>query len=257
MVDTEHEAQPASLHSRGVEQLLERLREKGVAAGRAEAQRIVDEAQRRADWMLEQAQEEARSVLEEAEKEAAFAREAGREALALAARDTLLKLKEQLVTQFSESFRRSVNNTLARKELLAELVLEIAGRAPRAEKPSTVYLCAEPEAEPSADSAKLRREPLLTLLTTELQGLLREGIELKTQAGKHTGVKLTLHDKAVSVDLTDGVIAEILLSYLQPRFRALLEGVELEGVKLEERDKDSAAPAPAPETPPTPGAEPQ
>ena len=233
----EQDLERSTLHSHGVEQLLETLREKGVAAGRSEAQRIVAEAQQRADWILEQAQEEARGIIGQAEKDAAFAREAGREALALAARDTLLKLKEQLVTQFSESFRRSVGNTVAQKELLAELVLEIAGRAPRAEGHCTVYLSTAAVPEPGDGNARLRREPLLELLTTELQALLREGVELKAETGGHSGVKLVLHDKAVSVDLTDGVIADILLSYLQPRFRALLEGVELEATG----SKDSGA----------------
>ena len=64
---------PAPPVSHGVERLIERLRDEGVAEGRAGARKIIEEAEARAHWLLQQAEEEAelirRSALEAAERE--------------------------------------------------------------------------------------------------------------------------------------------------------------------------------------------
>jgi V/A-type H+-transporting ATPase subunit E len=46
----------------GVEALLNRLREEGVASGQARAEKIVAEAERRAKWLVDQAQQESESL---------------------------------------------------------------------------------------------------------------------------------------------------------------------------------------------------
>ncbi|WP_286019002.1 hypothetical protein, partial [Candidatus Venteria ishoeyi] len=52
--------------SSGVEELLQRLRDEGVANGRAQAERIVQDAEARAAWILEQAKDEAERMRREA-----------------------------------------------------------------------------------------------------------------------------------------------------------------------------------------------
>jgi V/A-type H+-transporting ATPase subunit E len=39
------------------------------------------------------------------------------------------------------------------------------------------------------------------------------------------GIRIVLKDDGLVVDLTDAAVAEVILRHLQPRFRALLEGV--------------------------------
>jgi V/A-type H+-transporting ATPase subunit E len=57
----------------------------------------------------------------------------------------------------------------------------------------------------------------------ELNVLLREGITLDTHDGK--GIRIRTSGEDTEIDLSDRALAELLLRHLQPRFRAILEGV--------------------------------
>ena len=70
--------------SRGVQELIDQIREKGVNAGEEEGTRIVQDAEQRAQWIVEQAKEQADEVRAKAEQDAGFTRSAGNESLELA-----------------------------------------------------------------------------------------------------------------------------------------------------------------------------
>ncbi|RZV50225.1 MAG: ATPase, partial [Pseudomonadales bacterium] len=55
--------------SRGIQELITLLKDKGVKAGKDEGVKIINDAEKRADWLLKQAQEEARKVISEANQE--------------------------------------------------------------------------------------------------------------------------------------------------------------------------------------------
>jgi V/A-type H+-transporting ATPase subunit E len=55
--------------------------------------------------------------------------------------------------------------------------------------------------------------------------MLREGVNFSRAEDGSEGIRLALLDRGVSIDLTDKAVADLLLVHLQPRFRALLEGV--------------------------------
>jgi len=76
--------------SSGVEALIQRLRDEGVESGRAQAEKIVADAETRAGWILKQAEEDAGRLRKQAREEAERLERSGREALNAAARDALL-----------------------------------------------------------------------------------------------------------------------------------------------------------------------
>jgi V/A-type H+-transporting ATPase subunit E len=57
------------------------------------------------------------------------------------------------------------------------------------------------------------------------RGLLREGVNLSVAADNTAGLRVRLVDREVVLDLTEAAVANAILEHLQPRFRALLEGV--------------------------------
>lgn len=75
--------------SSGVDALIAKLREQGVAAGRGEGDKIVAEARAKGKQIVDKAQEEAKSHLEASRKEAAALQAAGEEAIRTAMRDTI------------------------------------------------------------------------------------------------------------------------------------------------------------------------
>ena len=218
--------------SSGVDELIAKLREEGVAAGRAEAERIVADARAEAAQILDKASGEARSRLETARREADAYRAAGEEALKTAVRDTVLTMKADLMERFSTDVKRLVSQQIGDPEILQKMVLEIAGRArDRADiEDDDALEVVLPEAVIGLEDLRNNPEELgqgrLTKLVLGLTGeMLRKGVTFSASEDAAAGVRVKVEDKSVTLDLTDEAVAALLLQHLQPRFRAVLEGI--------------------------------
>ena len=218
--------------SSGVDELIAKLREEGVAAGRAEAERIVADARAEAAQLLDKASGEARSRLETARREADAYRAAGEEALKTAVRDTVLTMKADLMERFSTDVKRLVSQQIGDPEILQKMVLEIAGRArDRADiEDDDALEVVLPEAVIGLEDLRNNPEELgqgrLTKLVLGLTGeMLRKGVTFSASEDAAAGIRVKVEDKSVTLDLTDEAVAALLLQHLQPRFRAVLEGI--------------------------------
>jgi V/A-type H+/Na+-transporting ATPase subunit E len=216
----------------GVDVLVARLREDGVAAGRAEAEKLVHEAETRARAILEKAEAEARSKVDTARREAEAHRRAGEDALKAAARDTVLELKERLSQRFAEDVAKTVAGAMKDDDLIRRMILAVTARSREdagidAAGDIEVLL---PRSAVGIDD--LRRSPeslkegsLSHFAAAVAADMLREGVRFGRAGDEAEGIRLSLADEGVSIDLTDRAVAEAILVHLQPRFRALLEGV--------------------------------
>lgn len=226
MAQDSNAAQVAS----GVQTLIERLREEGVSEGRRRAERIVAEAEARAAWILEQANAEAQQLLNHAKMDASNLERSSREALHIAARDAVLQLKTTLVQRFQREVRRVVGEELERRELLQRLIVELAGQARETAAGAERVEMLLPAGVQSWEELQRRPDELekgaLTHVVRLIAGeALREGITFVAGNEQQKGISLRLVDEGVTIDLTDKAVAELLLAHLQPRFRALLEGI--------------------------------
>ncbi len=217
--------------SGGVEALIDRLREEGVAAGRAEADRIVKDAEERAARLLADAEREARETVEAARKEADAYRAAGEAALKAAMRDAVLTMKGELMERFSENVRRFVGRDLADAELLKTLVLEVAGRVrPLVEAADGRVEVILPEKaagleELRANPEELQEGRLTSLVLGLTREMLKEGVTIAVTEEVPSGIRVKIVDEGVELDVSEEAVAALLLKHLQPRFRAILEGV--------------------------------
>jgi len=57
------------------------------------------------------------------------------------------------------------------------------------------------------------------------QSMLRDGVTFGFAKDQTGGLKIKLVDREIELDLSDQAVADAILVHLQPRFRALLEGV--------------------------------
>lgn len=216
--------------SSGVEQLLQRLRDEGVAAGRSQAERIVQDAEHRAAWILSQAEEEAQRMRRDAHKEAEHFKRAGQEALKVAMRDAVLSLKSDLEKRFAREVHRLVGGETRKRELLDKLILEVAGQAREQVAGAAHVEVLLPPDVVGLEDLRHSPEELESGALTEFvrylsQSIAREGFTFKINEEGEGGIRVYLQDQSLSIDLTDKAVAELLLRHLQPRFRALLDGV--------------------------------
>ena len=55
--------------------------------------------------------------------------------------------------------------------------------------------------------------------------MLREGVTFAASDDVKAGVRIYMSEGGITIDLTDEAVAALLLHHLQPRFRAVLEGI--------------------------------
>jgi V/A-type H+-transporting ATPase subunit E len=223
---------PSEMASSGVEALIERLRDQGVESGRAEARRIEAEARKRAADIERSAEEKARQILEEAVSKADALKNGGKEALRVAMRDTVLALRTELVETISDNVRRLITTEMDKEDFLRQLIRDVAaegrGRAgvDCGEKVKVIL------PQKLVGLEDLRHDPLrlheggMTHFVLNVAGdVLKDGISIgiSEEEDQH-GIRLYLEEKQVYIDLTDKAVSDLLLTHLQPRFRAVLEG---------------------------------
>ncbi len=218
--------------SYGVEALIKRLRDEGVEEGKTQAEQLVQEACQKSAAIKEQARQEAKEIVENARKEAEALKAAGRDALELAARDAHLKLRELVMDRFSDEVRHLVGKVMEPEPFMEKLILQVVGRArdqAGLDKQERLHIKL-PENLVGIDDLRknpeeLKEGTLAHFVLSVMASLLREGITYQPAGDVSAGLKVYLKDGDVEVDLSDEAIAAVLLEHLQPRFRALLEGI--------------------------------
>ena len=217
-------------NARGVDTLIAQLRSDGITAGTQEAERIVAEARTDAAKLLAAAKTDAGKVLSDARRAAERYETAGKEALNTAMRDAVLTMKSTLMVKFEIDVQRMVSETLADPEMLKQMVLELVGRAREdtgANEGAEVILPAQvvgPDAiRENADD--IQSGKLTKFVLGLSQKMLQDGITLHASDDLQGGIKAKLDKDDILLDLSDGAIASLLMQHLQPRFRAVLEGV--------------------------------
>lgn len=216
--------------SSGVNELLARLREDGVAAGRKDAQELVAHAKGEAAKIRDEARQEAQAIKDAAHKESEALRRAGEDALEAAIRDAILALKTQMTNRFRADVQRLVSTELSDPEFLRTLIIELAGRA-RAQtrgKDSIEVLLPEKAlgaADLKDDADELEAGPLSDFVRGVAGDLVRKGVTFSPSPDFAAGARIFLEDDDVMIDLSDEAVSTMLGQHLQPRFRAILEGI--------------------------------
>lgn len=109
-----------------IESFVERLKQDGIDAGQAQAERIIAEAKSKAENILAEAEGHAQKRLAEAHSQATIALERGKSELALAARDIQARLRERLQNSMAAILKQAAQNALADPQVLAQAIAEIA-----------------------------------------------------------------------------------------------------------------------------------
>ena len=223
------DATPAQVAA-GVEQLIARLRDQGVEAGRSQAEQMLAEAREEAQHTLEQARSEAKRIVDEARQEAEKLERAGKQALELALRDSVLAMKTRLMERFRGEVRQLVGEEQKKQEILEKMILEVVGRVrPEADRSERIEVVLPRHVagfeELSRNPEELEKGVLTHFVQLVSRGMLRDGVSFGVTPEQEGGLRLRLVDRDVLLDVSDQAVAEAILVHLQPRFRALLEGV--------------------------------
>jgi V/A-type H+-transporting ATPase subunit E len=236
----------ATAESAGVEALIGRLRDDGIAQGKAEADALVSAARQEAAGIVAAARQQADAILVQAKEEGGKLKAAAEDALALASRDTVLAMESQIVDLFHNMLRRLVKGALDDPAFLQRLILEVAGAAAPQGGRLEVLL---PPTVVSLDELRQRPEAatpgsLMHFVLSAGAGLLREGVTFGVSEDVQAGIRVKLVGEDIQVELTDGAISQLLLQHMLPRFRALLRGAVVVESGTERHTGDGRGAAP-------------
>lgn len=215
----------------GVQALIDRLRGEGVEAGRKEADALVAAAREKADAMLAEAEARADEIRAAARRDAAAEKAATEDALKIAARDVVLALRNEIAARIGTETSRLLREAFADEEFLKRIVLALAGKVREDAAldaagemeivfPDQVVTFEELRASPEKASGGT----LTHLVVSLAANVLREGVTFSAGPG-FEGVRIKLRAQDLEVDVTEAAIAPLLMKHLQPRFRAVMEGV--------------------------------
>jgi V/A-type H+-transporting ATPase subunit E len=226
-----HTEEKGMVTSAGVEVLIERLRQQGVEAGRAAEAEIVAEAERKAERILKEARDKAAAIVKDAASEADRLKASGEDALRVAMRDTVLRMRETLRQRLEGQVRRLAAKQLVDEEFLRQLIAEVARKSGKdagaaAAEDIEVLLPAEVIGLEELQRRPEELESRLSQFAKEIASATwRDGVSIGALEPGVRGIRVRLRDEELEIDLTDQAIAGLLIRHLQPRFRAVMEGL--------------------------------
>ncbi len=218
--------------SSGVRELIARLRDDGVKAGREKADQVLREAQEEAARIVEKAKAEAEEMMSRAKVKIERDRKACMGSLQMAIRDTELKMEAELKADFSAHVRRLVSVEMGDRDFIRQCILGAVGVA-------TGHLVCEGQPvevllprdlfrveDSVAGLTDKGRERMHHLVLGIAGDMLREGVELKPSEKLTHGIRIRLVDEDLEIDLSEQAISRFLLENLLPRYQAIVRGEE-------------------------------
>lgn len=211
----------------GVKDLIARIRDDGVEAGRRRADSIMDEARSEAARIVTEAQAAADEVHREAAAEIESYRKAALEALKMAARDTRLQLEAAVLASFERHVERLVTPVTSDGSFVRAMLMVLCGQVaqeyPRDQQ--LEILVAQMMLGQEEEGGELQQGMHNAVLAIS-SDMLREGVEIIPSSDVPGGARVRVVGSDIEIDLTEEAISKLLLKHLLPRYRAILDGTE-------------------------------
>ena len=198
-----------------LKELIDQIKNDGVAAAEAEAGSIVDDAKAEADRIIADAKAQADKILADAKAENERMVKSGEDAIRQAGRNLLISFRESVARELSAIVSENVNAVYSSESLAAIIinVVECWAKKPDAEEMTAV----------------LNSEDLKTLENTLLAALkdrMSKGLTLRANDNFDGGFRITAGDGGVYYDYSAEAVVDMMSSYLSPRIIELLKEAE-------------------------------
>ncbi len=197
-----------------IESFVSKLQDEGVEAGKKEAEKIRAEARDEADRIVTEAQEKAEKICQDAERDAEDTRQRGRTDLQLAARDTVLRLRETLERALETVLVHGTETSLGDVEFLKGLIHDVVMQYAQADQKGETSVKIRVSDEAKDQLTEWCRQQLAPQAqeagaAADIQGALAEA-----------GFEYQVRD--ANVEVTQASVVETLQDLVSPRLRDML-----------------------------------
>ena len=198
-----------------LQELIDQIKNDGVAAAEAEAKSIVDSAKAEADRIVADAQAQADKILADAKAENERMVKSSEDAIRQAGRNLLISFRESVARELKAIVGENVNAVYS-SEHLAQLITNVVEDWAK-----------KPDAEDIA--VIMNSDDLNTLESTLLAALkdrMSNGLTLKANDNFDGGFRIAVNDGGAYYDYSADAVVDMMSNYLSPRVAELLKEAE-------------------------------
>lgn len=199
------------MENKKLQELTEKLYTEGLTKGREDAERMVAEAEQKAAAIVAEAEKSAVATIKAAEAKAEEIKKNNQTEVALATRQAVAALKEQIAgLVVAKSVAPAVHATTIDPEFVKEMLLGIARswNGERVELEATLPAELKAGLEADAEGA--------------VKALLAEGVEVGYSEKVKSGFKVAPKDGGYYISFTDEDFAALLSEYLKEKIVKML-----------------------------------
>ena len=190
-----------------IQELTEKIYAEGVEKGKAEAERIIADAQAKANAIIKDAQAKADAAVAAAEKRAAELDANTRSELKLYGSQAVGALKSEVASVITDTIAKSAVESAASGDALKALLVKIVER----------WSANEPLVISTTEA-----EDLKAYFAAKAKGLLGKGVEIKQVNGVKTSISIAPADGSYKVNFGEGEFEVFFKSFLRPQMVELL-----------------------------------
>ncbi|MCH5316002.1 MAG: hypothetical protein J1E81_08810 [Eubacterium sp.] len=198
-----------------LQELINQIKNDGVAAAETEAKSIVDAARSDADRLVADAQAQADKILANAKLENERMVKSSEEAIRQAGRNLLISFRESVARELKSIVSENVNAVYS-SESLAQLVINVVecwASKPDAEEITVIM---------NSDDLSALEGTLLTALKDKMS----KGITLKASDSFDGGFRIAVNDSGAYYDYSADAVVDMMSNYLSPKVVELLKEAE-------------------------------
>lgn len=195
-----------------LQELIEQIKNEGVAAAEAEAKTIVDAANADAEKIIADAQAQAEKILATAKTETERMTKSSEDAIRQAGRNLLISFRESVSREVKSIIGENVS-TVYSSDKLADLIIRIVENW--ADKPN------------AEDIAVIMNTQDLNnfeeIIMSALKDKMVKGITLKANDNFDGGFRIAVNDGSAYYDYSAEAVVDMLSNYLSPKVTELLK----------------------------------
>ena len=198
-----------------LQELIDQIKNDGVAVAEIEAKSIVDAAKAEADRLVADAQAQADKILANAKAENERMVKSSEDAIRQAGRNLLISFRDSVARELKAIVGENINAVYS-SETLAQLIVNVVecwANRPDAEEISVIL---------NTDDLKALESTLLAALKDRML----KGVILKANDNFDGGFRISVNGGGAYYDYSSEAVVDMLSNYLSPRVAELLKEAE-------------------------------
>ena len=195
-----------------LQELIDKIKNDGVASAEYEAKRIITEAEEKAQHILADAQKKSDALIQSAKAENSRMEKASIDAVRQAGRNVLISFRDSIIAQLNAIIKKDTASALS-AEVLKTLIPELLKK----------WLASEDASSISVLLSAKDLEAVQSSLAASLKAEITKGLIIKTDETLADGFRIGIKNGEAYYDFSSESVASLFSSYLNPQTAKIMK----------------------------------